>query len=313
MAAAEISIADQSTSAHEVSRASLQFDSGAHRCDAWLYQPVALAARSQPAIVMAHGLGAIKLMHLDAYARRFSAVGYTCLVFDYRFFGESTGLPRQRFSVRDQIDDWTNAVEFARALPNIDPNRIVIWGTSFGGGHVLTMAARDQRLAGAIAQCPFTDGIASSLAVEPVAASKVAIAATRDLYRSLRHREPVYVPLSGPPGSAALMTAPDSVSGMAALTEGVERYENRITARAALEILRYSPGRSAGDITCPLLVTLCEHDTIAPAITAQRQVARAPRAEIQLYPIGHYDIYRGDHFERAVASYLDFLSTHIPV
>ncbi|BCI92043.1 hypothetical protein NIIDMKKI_72490 [Mycobacterium kansasii] len=44
-------------------------------------------------LVMAHGLGAVRTMRLDAYAQRFCAAGYACLVFDYRNFGDSEGSP----------------------------------------------------------------------------------------------------------------------------------------------------------------------------------------------------------------------------
>jgi dienelactone hydrolase len=292
-------------------RESTQFDSGGATCDAWVYNSG--AGTSRPMIVMAHGLGAVKAMRLDAYAQRFAAAGYVCVAFDYRFFGDSGGYPRQRLSVRAQIEDWTAAIAYARALPGVDPSRVVLWGTSFGGGHVLTMAARDTQLVAAIAQCPFTDGLASSLAVDSATAAKVMVGAVRDLVRARRSTDPIYLPITATPGTAAFITAPDAVPGEQALTAGAERYENRITAASALEVLRYAPGRKAKSITCPLFVALCEHDTVAPASAAQRQIARASRAEIRMYPIGHWDIYFGDDFERAVADYLQFLACHVPV
>ena len=45
--------------------------------------------------VMAHGLGGVRQMRLDAFAERFSSAGYRCLVFDYRHFGAGAGEPRQ--------------------------------------------------------------------------------------------------------------------------------------------------------------------------------------------------------------------------
>lgn len=54
-------------------------------------------------IVMAHSLGGVRQMRLDAFARRFSAAGCRCLVFDYRHFGASAGEPRQLLSVRRQL------------------------------------------------------------------------------------------------------------------------------------------------------------------------------------------------------------------
>ncbi len=48
-------------------------------------------------LVMAHGLGGVRQMRLDAFAERFSSAGYRCLVFDYRHFGASAGGPGSCF------------------------------------------------------------------------------------------------------------------------------------------------------------------------------------------------------------------------
>ena len=69
-----------------------------------------------PLLVMAHGLGAVRTMRLDAYAERFSAAGYACLVFDYRNFGDSEGRPRQLLDIGMQLADWAAAVAYARTL-----------------------------------------------------------------------------------------------------------------------------------------------------------------------------------------------------
>jgi cephalosporin-C deacetylase-like acetyl esterase len=42
---------------------------------------------------------------------------------------------------------------------------VIAWGTSFGGGHAIIMAAEDARLAAAIEQCPFTDGLSVAVQV----------------------------------------------------------------------------------------------------------------------------------------------------
>jgi predicted alpha/beta-fold hydrolase len=66
-------------------------------CQACLYEPE--GSGPFPTIVMAHGLGGIKEMRLDAFAERFSLAGYACLVFDYRHFGASDGLPRHLLDI----------------------------------------------------------------------------------------------------------------------------------------------------------------------------------------------------------------------
>ncbi len=118
-------------------RRELHFTSGTDRCHAWIYMPPAADTGRPPMIVMAHGLGAVKALRLGAFAERFRAAGYACLVFDYRHFGDSDGEPRELLSISRQRQDWRAAVAFARSLPDIDRDRIVLWGTSFGGGHAI--------------------------------------------------------------------------------------------------------------------------------------------------------------------------------
>lgn len=126
-------------------RTDVTFPSGGGSCAAWLYVPNSAPA-SGPILVMAHGLGGVRQMRLDAFAERFSSAGYRCLVFDYRQFGASPGAPRQLLSVRRQLEDWRNAIAYARQFDGIDPDRIVLWGTSFAGGHVMRTGARDPRV-----------------------------------------------------------------------------------------------------------------------------------------------------------------------
>ena len=145
-------------------RFDVSFASGAEECGAWLYLPDgASAERPVPVIVMAHGLGAVKALGLDAFAERFRNAGYACLVFDYRHFGGSSGEPRELLAIDRQLEDWRAAVAFARCLPECDADRVILWGTSFAGGHVTITAADDPRIAAAIAQNPFTDGRASAM------------------------------------------------------------------------------------------------------------------------------------------------------
>jgi len=294
-------------------RLEVRFPSGDVKCQAWLYLPE--GQQSRPVIVMAHGLGGIRQMRLDAYAERFAAAGYACLVFDYRHFGGSQGQPRQLLDIGRQLTDWAAAIAYVRSRPGLDPARVVLWGTSFGGGHVIVTAARDGNVAAAIAQCPFTDGVASVLAMDLRTSVKVTARAVRDLVAARLGKAPVMVPTAGPPHSAALMTAPDAEPGYLALAGDEARaggFENRVAARVALDVLRHRPGRQANRVRCPILFSVCETDTVAPAKAALRHARTAPRGEIRLYPEGHFDIYRGEPFERVVADQIAFLTQHVP-
>lgn len=257
-------------------RTDVSFPSGGGSCAAWLYVPDS-APVSGPMIVMAHGLGGVRQMHFDAFAERFSSAGYRCLVFDYRHFGASPGEPRQLLSVRRQLEDWRNAITYARQSEGVDPDRIVLWGTSFAGGHVIRTAARDPRVAAVISQCPFTDGFASTFALPPKVLAKIA-----------------------------------ALAGIEALIPPGDQTPSGITARFGADIVRYFPGRDARKIQCPAHFAVCEDDSLAPPGPTLRHVWKAPRGEVRMQPGGHFDIYVGDAFERNVAQQLDFLARHVP-
>ncbi|MEZ0365561.1 alpha/beta hydrolase [Mycobacterium sp. pUA109] len=291
------------------SREDLQFRSGDDRISAWLYRPDGDA--DAPLLVMAHGLGGVRTMRLDAYAERFRAAGYACLVFDYRNFGDSDGQPRQLLSIKMQLADWAAAIGYARTLPGIDRGRIALWGTSFAGGHVIATAARIPGIAAVIAQCPFTDGIASARVIKPGITARISVRAVRDLIAARLGWSPVTVPVAGRPGEVALMTTPDAYPGYLRLVPEGGEVPNEVAARFALKLLPYRPGRLAAKVACPILFCVCATDSVAPAGPTRRHAARAPRGEIKLYPEGHFDIYVGDGFERAIADQIAFLDTHV--
>jgi pimeloyl-ACP methyl ester carboxylesterase len=286
------------------------FPSGQETCAAWLYKPP--GGEPHPVIVMAHGLGAVKEMRLDAFAERFQAAGYACLVFDYRHFGASTGEPRQLLDIARQRADWAAALAYVRGREDLDRSRIVLWGTSFGGGHALATAAADHDVAAAIAQCPFTDGLASVLAMSPRVSLKVTARGLADVVRSRLRGRPVLVPTAGPPGTTALMAAPDALPGMQSIAADDAAWRNEVCARIALQISLDAPGRKVKRIDCPVLFCVCEPDTVAPAKATLRHATKARRGEVRLYPDGHFDIYLGEPFERVVADQLAFLSRHVP-
>lgn len=126
-----------------------------------------------------------------------------CLVFDYRNFGDSEGRPRQLLDIGMQLQDWLAAVAYGRTLPGVDDHRIGLWGTSFGGGHVIATAARLPGIAAVVAQCPFTDGIASARTLHPMIAVRITALAIRDLVGARLGRRPVMVPAAGKPGEVA--------------------------------------------------------------------------------------------------------------
>jgi len=278
-------------------------------CAGWLYRPTGI--QRPPLVVLGHGLGAVREMRLDAYAERFAAAGMAVLVFTHRHFGDSGGQPRQLLSVKRQLEDWEAALRYGAALDDVDGSRIAIWGSSFGGGHVIEIAAAHPELVAVVTQCPFTDGPASALALGPRSTLKVLPFVIRDLVARARGSRPVLVAVAGRPGSAALMTAADVVPGYQALLPPGLDHVNAASARVVLDIIRYRPGRSTRRVSAPVLFCVSESDSVAPARATLRHARRAPRGEIVTTPAGHFDLYLGEPFEQLVDEQTRFLVRHL--
>jgi dienelactone hydrolase len=292
-----------------VIRSEIEFPSGGLTCAASMFRPDGQGRL--PLVVMAHGFSGTREMRLDAFAERFAAAGIAALVFDYRHFGASAGVPRQLLDIRKQHADYQAAIAFARTLDWVHPDRVALFGSSFSGGHVLAIGAQDPRLAAIVSQCPFTDGLATMPAIGAANVLRGTAAGLRDALNAVAGRPPHYVPVTGDPGSFAVMTTPDSKRGIEAMLPPQTRWENRVAARILLRIGAYRPGRHAANISCPVLVSICEKDALAPAKRSAELASRAPLAEIRRYPYGHFDIYVGDPFEQVIADEIEFLQRHL--
>ena len=291
-------------------RLDVAFSSAGDECRGWLFMP---DAERPPLVILGHGLGATREFGLEPYAQRFADAGIAALAFTYRHFGDSGGEPRQLLDIERQLADWAAALAYARSLDKIDSERIALWGTSFAGGHVIEAAARDGAVAAVVSQCPFTDGLAGVRAASPRSLARAIVPALRDELARVRNKPPVLIPLVGPHGSAALMTSPDSELGYRALIPPGVDFENGVSARFINHVALYRPGRSARKLTAPILFCVCDEDAVAPADTALRYAATAPRGEIKRYPVGHFDIYRGESFEQAARDQTEFLVRHLEV
>jgi uncharacterized protein len=295
----------------DVVREDVRFRSGSDDCAAWLFRPAESDGAALPCVVLGHGLGLVRGAGLAGYAEHFAQAGMVTLAFDYRYFGDSGGAPRGLLDIRRQREDWRAAVEYVRGLDMVDADRIALWGTSFGGGHVIAVAARDPRIAAVVAQCPFTDGLASGLRLGLRSAVKVGVLAVLDQAAALVGRPPVRIHAAGLPGSAALMTSAGTLPAYRSLFANDGPVDDRVTARVGLRILADRPGLRARSVRCPLLLCLCGEDALAPPGPSRRAAYRAPQGSLVEYPIGHFDIYNGDWRRLAIAEQTSFLLQHL--
>jgi fermentation-respiration switch protein FrsA (DUF1100 family) len=122
----------------------------------WLYTPTDTTEKPLPCLVMEHGFSAVKEMGLDTFAEVFiGKLNLAVVIYDNRGFGNSdvaTGQPRLEIIPSDQIYDFQDAITYAQSLPQVDPERIGIWGSSYAGGNAIVVAATDKRVRAIISQ-----------------------------------------------------------------------------------------------------------------------------------------------------------------
>src|SRR2546425_5140955 len=96
-------------------------------------------------IVLCHGYTGVKDLYLPDNARVLNEAGYMAMTFDYKGWGESAG-PRTRLAPYSRVADVQAALTFFGTLPEVDTERLGIYGTSYGGATVVWVGAVDARV-----------------------------------------------------------------------------------------------------------------------------------------------------------------------
>jgi fermentation-respiration switch protein FrsA (DUF1100 family) len=296
------------------SRTDISFFVNGSEIKGWLYLP---DNRSDPVpcIVLNNGFGGTKDVVLEQYALRFQKSGMAALTYDYRHFGESDGEPRQLFSIRSQLEDCRAAIDFARLRSEVNPDKVGIWGTSASGGYGLAIAARDKQIACLCAQVAGLDRKEDSkLFLEREGWGfmlRLLMHAQRDKGRSRFGLSPHKIPIVGKPGTMAMFPVKGAYDGYTELTKN-SSFVNEVCARVILTTGNYNPVSFAKDVNCPVLIQVCDQDVmVSPRSADKIKEILGEKAEVLHYLIGHFDIYKGDHFEKAVSDQITFFKRHL--
>jgi hypothetical protein len=123
-----------------------------------LYTPDNLrSGDKRPTVLFCHGLRANRKVIAPDFARAFVKEGYVTFVFDYRGFGESEG-QKNRLISKERDEDIINATTFLGMQPEVDANRIALFGVSYGGANVVSTGAADPRTKAIVSVVGFGDG-----------------------------------------------------------------------------------------------------------------------------------------------------------
>jgi pimeloyl-ACP methyl ester carboxylesterase len=289
----------------------VDFPSGGIRCAAWLTLPPTTGPH--PAMVLVHGLGATHDMMLAQYEQHFAAAGIATLSFDYRHTGASDGQPRQRISMPRQRADVSAALSYLGERSDVDPARLALWGTSLGGMNVVRVAAARPDLAAAVIQCPIVHGPGAARSLGIAGPLRLTPAIVEDVLRSATRRGRRYVPIVGPPGSLAMVTAPGAQAGWNSTVPPDCLFDNRIAAADTVAMVATSALRHARRVTAPLLVCVCDQENLMDPRYAALVARRAPNGVARHYESDHFAVYHPPLVSRVLADQTTFLKEHLDV
>jgi len=124
----------------------VMFRSGPVRCAGDLYLPDGIDDRAPAAaVVMGHSVVMVKEA-LGPHAEHLARAGFVVLAVDWRTVGSSEGEPRCQWQPFWQVDDLRSGVSYLRTRPEVDPERIGLWGHSTAAGVAVVAGALDRRV-----------------------------------------------------------------------------------------------------------------------------------------------------------------------
>lgn len=298
-------------------RRDVEFQSGNETIRAHLYLPE--GDGPFPAVVMAGGWCYVKELVQPDYARVFAEAGIAALVFDYRHFGDSTGEPRQHIDPAGQIDDYKHAISYVETLPEVDADRIGIWGISYSGGHVLVVGATDPRVKCIVSNIPVVDGWRTMATVH----GSVRFRGLCDLVvadRRARLRGPFgMMPMSStdPTGELVTWPFPEVTEAFAMLKDREAPNHEHVNTIASVELLMgYSVFPYLSRIlNTPTLMTVAERDDITlwdEEIRAYNGIATARKELFVFDETSHMTLYSNkSRLEIAAEKGRDWLVQHL--
>jgi hypothetical protein len=279
-----------------MTRRDIEFDAEGVTLRGWFYPAEGADGSAGPAVVMAHGFSAVKEMYLDRFAEAFAAAGLNALVFDNRCFGASDGEPRQEIDPWAQVRDYRHAITYLCTVPEVDPERIGIWGSSYSGGHVLVVAAIDRRVKAVVSQVPLISGHANLRALvrsDFIAGFRAMFDADR--LARFEGKPPAMVPVvDKDPLAASALPTPDSWEWFSSTGDTrAPSWRNEVTLRSVEMFTEYEPGVYLPWISpTPLLLMVAVGDHLVPSelAIAAFDTAHQPK-ELVIMPGGHFDAY----------------------
>jgi len=290
---------------------SIDFYSEGCKLDGDLYLPDGLGADERRAgIVLCHGYTGVKDLYLPDNARVLCDAGYAVLAFDYKGWGKSEG-QRDRLAPHSRVADVQAAMTCLGARPEVDAEKIGLYGTSYGGATVVWTAAIDRR-----ARC---------------VVSVVGVGHGGRWMRSVRHPDEWADLLERSDADRTtrmrtgqseraergeiLLADRQSAALAAAARRGNPNAINTLPLDFIDETLQFHAEWVVDKIAPrPVLFITSDDDRLVPPEESEHMYARAgePKKLVVLKGYGHYEVYTEPAFSEVMAATLDWYREHLP-
>jgi dienelactone hydrolase len=262
-----------------------------------------------PVVVLAPAAGLPWRQSLEPTAERLAERGYAAFAFDHTGFGHVGG--DRLLSPARQREDLSAAIEAARDAPEVDGDRLALWGMDLSAGTALAVAADAFRVDAVIARFPVVTGstllpawvrprlggLARGIADYPVSALD-RLRGVDDDERGLR------VPLFGDSDEVAAVAA---AGASWSVRDVLGREPGSTPARSLVKLQRHDLTETLEAVACPTLFVAGEHDEVAPAASVAKASDAVREASLVRVPSSHYAALDGEALERVLNYELAFL------
>ncbi len=287
------------------------FQSGGLECAGDLYLPAgAKAGAKLPALVVGHGFTVVKEALVEQ-GKYFSDAGFVTLTIDYRNFGRSEGEPRGQLFPLNEAEDYRNAITYLQGRPEVDRERIGIWGTSFSGGVVLFVGAVDRRVASVVSQVPVVDGWGwMKLMRSEDNFEDLVRRVERDRLRRYAGEPGERIPVGGLSGTlCGLPSEQEVVDFFAGAKQLFSTWVDTMTLESIEKIFEWSPISFVERIAPRpvLFITTAKHDVVHPAwaVLDAYERAREPK-RLAYLPFGQLGLYAEPGLGASLKTAADF-------
>ena len=268
------------------------------------------SGETRAGIVLCHGYTGVKDLYLPDNARVLNEAGYIVLTFDYKGWGDSEG-SSSRLAPYSRVYDVQAALTFMANLPQINADRLGIYGTSYGGATVVWVGAIDERVKCIVSVVGIGNGKRWMRSVRrPDEWFDLLDRSAADRIRRAETGASEFVERS-----EILLPDRQSAELAAAARRDNPAAVNTIPLEYVDDTLGFNPEWVVDKISPrPILFITSDNDRLVPPEESEHLYARAgdPKKLVVLNGCGHYEVYTEPAFSEVMTETVAWYKKYLP-